>query len=343
MAGLVAAAHARSRGARVVVYEKGDRPGGSMLLSSGVIWRYRGFEQFRTECPAGEESLQRLVHERVDRDIRWLIGLGARVVRGGTGNPTTSGVQFDPASLTETLASLAGGIRLGEPLLELPGRTPVILATGGFPASRELVRDYITPHAGSLIVRANRWSTGDGLRLGRLGGGQASVSLGEFYGRAMPAPPAVVEESRFVTLSQLYARHARVEGPGGERFVAQTWSENDVVQWLAQQEGARARFTVSEDRLATRVRDRTIGDMIGAAERVGARVARGGGTVAVDVVAGITSTLGGLRADVHGQVAPNIFSAGSDIGGIASGGYASGLAAALVMGRVAADAALGVQ
>ena len=72
-------------------------------------------------------------------------------------------------------------------------------------------------------------------------------------------------------------------------------------------------------------------------------MARGGGTVAVDVVAGITSTLGGLRADVHGQVAPNIFSAGSDVGGIASGGYASGLAAALVMGRAAADAALGVQ
>ena len=343
MAGLVTAAHARSRGARVIVYEKGDRPGGSMLLSSGVIWRYREFGQFRTECPAGDETLQRLVHERLDRDIRWLVGLGVRVVRITTGNPATSGVQFDPASLTETLASLAGDIRLGEPLLELPGRTPVILATGGFPASHELVGDYITPHVGSLIVRANRWSTGDGLRLGRLGGGRESVSLDEFYGRAMPAPPAVVEESGFVSLAQLYARHAQIEGPGGDRFVARTWSESDVAQWIAQQEGARARFTVPEDRLATRVRDRTVAAMIRAAERAGARVARGGGAVAIDVVAGITSTLGGLRADVHGQVAPDLFSAGSDVGGIASGGYASGLAAALVMGRAAADAALGVQ
>ena len=41
MAGLVAAARARELGADAVVLEKGDRPGGSMLLSSGVVWRHR--------------------------------------------------------------------------------------------------------------------------------------------------------------------------------------------------------------------------------------------------------------------------------------------------------------
>src|SRR6266508_4203072 len=61
MAGLVAAARARELGADVVVYEKGDRPGGSMLLSSGVVWRYREWERFRKECPGGEPQLQRLV------------------------------------------------------------------------------------------------------------------------------------------------------------------------------------------------------------------------------------------------------------------------------------------
>ena len=37
MAGLVAAAQARQLGAEAVVHEKGNRAGGSMLLSSGVV------------------------------------------------------------------------------------------------------------------------------------------------------------------------------------------------------------------------------------------------------------------------------------------------------------------
>ena len=61
MAGLCAAARARELGLDVVVYEKGDRPGGSMLLSSCVVWRYRTFEDFRRECPGGDEDLQRRV------------------------------------------------------------------------------------------------------------------------------------------------------------------------------------------------------------------------------------------------------------------------------------------
>ncbi len=51
MAGLAAAARARELGADVVVFEKGDRPGGSMRLSSCVVWRYREWEDFRAECP----------------------------------------------------------------------------------------------------------------------------------------------------------------------------------------------------------------------------------------------------------------------------------------------------
>ena len=47
MAGLVAAVEATERGADVLVLEKGDVAGGSMRLSSGVVWRYRDFERFR--------------------------------------------------------------------------------------------------------------------------------------------------------------------------------------------------------------------------------------------------------------------------------------------------------
>jgi len=69
MAGLVAAARARELGASPVVLEKGRRPGGSMLLSSGVVWRHRSIEDFRRECPAGDPVLQRVIVERLDEAI----------------------------------------------------------------------------------------------------------------------------------------------------------------------------------------------------------------------------------------------------------------------------------
>src|SRR3954447_23395381 len=148
MAGLSAAAHARARGADVAVYEKGDRAGGAMLLSSGVVWRHREFDLFRSEAPGGDPDLQQLVFDCLDGDLAWLESLGARVTERETGNPRTSGVRFDTHSLTEALVAAAGGsVRLGEPLRELRDRRPAVLATGGFAANRELVREHITPEA----------------------------------------------------------------------------------------------------------------------------------------------------------------------------------------------------
>ena len=340
MAGLVAAAEARSRGAEVVVLEKGGEPGGSMRLSSGVVWRYRDFDRFRRECPGGEPVLQRLVHDRLDRDIGWLESLGARVVGRGTGNPATVGVRFSPASLVRALARRAGEIRVGEPLRELPARAPVVLATGGFQASRELVSRYVTHEADSLLLRATPWSTGDGLRLGQEAGATPSAAMDEFYGRNMPAPPARVPEARFVELAQLYAHDATVENEAGERYEARTWSEIDVVQWTARQPRARALYRVADALLSVRIRGRTIGEMVDAAERAGASVRRAGRTTTVEVVAGITTTLGGLVVDDSARAAPRVYAAGADVGRISTGGYSSGLAAALVLGRVAAASAL---
>ncbi len=108
MAGLVAAAEARRLGAEPLLVERLDRPGGSMRLSSGVIWRHTDFARFRRECPGGDETLQRLVFDRLDEDLRWLEALGAPVLARRTGNPLTTGVRFDPAGLTRVLAGAAG-------------------------------------------------------------------------------------------------------------------------------------------------------------------------------------------------------------------------------------------
>jgi hypothetical protein len=191
------------------------------------------------------------------------------------------------------------------------------------------------------MLRSAPGSTGDGLRLGLAAGAGTSHGLDQFYGRNMPAPPARVEPSDFVALAQLYARHAEVRNAHGERYEPRTWSEIDVVQWTARQPGARAWYRVPEERLGERVRERTVGEMVEAAERAGAPVEHAGGAVTVETVAAITTTLGGLRIDGRARAAPGVFACGGDAGGIATGGYASGLAGALVFGRIAARSALG--
>lgn len=333
MAGLVAAARLRELGAEVELREKGDRPGGNMLLSSGVVWRHRDFADFRADCPAGDETLQQRIWERLDEALGWLESLGAPVVARETGNPRTTGTRFDPAG---TVAALGGRPRLNDPLTELPDR-PLILATGGFAASRELLAERVAPTAAEAMRRCTPWSTGDGLRLGVQAGGRESAGLDEVFGRAMP--DTAVGEHELVALAQLYARHAEIVGADGERFHSEDGFENDVVQWLARRPGARGTFLVAEAALGERVRDRTVGDMIAAAEAAGAAVGRSAGTVEVGVVAGISTTLGGLEVDARAQVTSGVYAAGNDVGGWATGGYASGLAAALVLGLVAAEAA----
>jgi fumarate reductase flavoprotein subunit len=334
MAGLAAAARARELGADVVVYEKGDHPGGSMLLSSCVVWRYRDWETFRAECPGGDPTLQRVVWENLDDALAWVESLGAPVVARETGNPLTTGVLFDPRGLTEALAK---DVRLEEPLLDVPEGVPTILATGGFQGDQNLVARHITREP--VVLRANPWSTGDGLRLALGRGAQPSAGLNEFYGRNLAAAPRIEPED-FVPLAQVYARHATVENVHGERFQARHWADLDVVQWTARQPGARAWYVVPDQALGERVRERTVGEVVEAARRAGAPVERRDGETRVQVVAGITSTLGGVRVDARGRAADDLWAAGADVGGISTGGWSSTLASALVLGRVAAEDAL---
>jgi FAD binding domain len=344
MAGLCAAARARELGASPIAYEKGDRPGGSMLLSSCVIWRYRTFEDFRAECPGGDPVLQRLVFERLDDGIAWLESVRAPVTEHETGNPRTVGKRFDPRGLTDALVRAAGEIRLGEPL-PAEAAEPLVLATGGFQGSPELVERYIGP-AAPLRLRANRWSAGDGLRLGLERGAQTTAGMDEFYGRNMPDAP--YEEAQFVSLAQLYGRFARVFNERGEEFFAGrevSWSETDLVQTTARQPGARAWYVLDEGALEERVRGRTVTEMVALAPTAVEPAqlpfpAPRDAKVAVRVKPGITHTIGGLHVDERAQVVPGVFAAGADVGGISTGGYASGLAAALVLGRIAAESAL---
>ena len=344
MAGLVAAARARELGATPVVLEKGDRPGGSMLLSSGVIWRHRNAEEFRDECPGGDEVLQRRLVEELDDGLDWLESLGIVPIARETGNPRTVGRRFDPQELTEVLVRAGGEVLLRRPFAEAQ-----ILATGGF--AGRLARER------GLLLRANPWSEGDGLVYGLARGVDLSAGMDEFYGRVLPAP---VGEADFVSAAQLYARHALVLDDEGRDLGEAAWHESDLAQRLP---GGRAWYVVDARALRERVRERTVADLVETARASGGDVRPAEELpfllppsaklveppfTAVRVYTAVTHTIGGLRVDEHARVldpegvpVPGLHAAGADAGGIFTGGYGSGLAAALVYGRVAAETALG--
>ena len=317
MAGLVAAARARELGAGVVLFEKGDRPGGSMLLSSGVVWRYRDFDEFRRQCPNGDAALQRLIWERLDEALDWLELLG---VAGSphTTNPLTTGRRFDPGNLTEALVRAAGKVELGRSSPEGDGL--LVVATGGY--SVRLAGER------GLLVRSNPWSEGEGIDLA-LARGAAEAPSDEFYGRAMPGP---VPEQHFVAASQLYGRFARRVNDVGEEFFPGevSWSENDLAQAIAAQPGGRAWYELEAEALARP----QVAEKLPYAQQT--EPLRGGG-LRVRVCAAVTHTYGGVRVDTRARAADGVWVAGVDAGGVSNGGYASGLAQALVLGLAAAE------
>jgi hypothetical protein len=80
-------------------------------------------------------------------------------------------------------------------------------------------------------------------------------------------------------------------------------------------------------------------------ERIEAARAAGGTVIdqehglAVHVAGAVTHTIGGLQVDPEAHVigVDGLWAAGVDVGGVATGGYSSGLAQALVLGLVAAE------
>jgi fumarate reductase flavoprotein subunit len=319
MAGLVAAARLRELGVEAQVVEKGTRVGGSMLLSSCVIWRHLEWDDFRAECPRGDEDLQALIWDRLDESLDWLVSLGAEPVADDTENPRTTGKRFDPRALTDVLVRHAD-VRLQAPLAPA-NEPPIILATGGF--GRRLAEER------RLLLRANPWSAGDALDWALARGATATLGMGEFYGRAMPARPARIREEDFVPLAQLYGREARVFTDDGKDITPASvaWHENDLVQLI----GPSAWYVVEHTN-----------ERIEAARAAGGTVnVRTDGRLAVHVAAAVTHTIGGLCVDRNARVVglDGVWAAGVDAGGVATGGYSSGLAQALVLGLAAAESA----
>lgn len=300
MAGLVAAVESLQQGQDVVVLEKGTRAGGSMYLSAGIVYTYDSFERARTEIPHGDPDLQRVVVDNKDEAIEWLGDLGVSL-REPTGDVTFgSGKQLDPRPFTDLMVDrieeMGGDLHLDTPMTDLlvkdgtvvgveadkdgrgTGRIDaesVILATGGFQGNERLIEQFVTDSPENLWLRANPWSSGDGLRAATDAGGKSTDGLGTFYGHNLPAPPAEIPPSQLLDAKQAYGVKAFAIDENGERFVDESASPYEVVltQATAKRAGGRAYYVVDDELYNSMFASRKVSVSIQTAADLGGRVA----------------------------------------------------------------------
>lgn len=271
MAGLAAGLRLAEAGHRVAVLERSGRVGGAMSLSAGLVWAFKDFKTARTFMPLGDPVLQSLQTRNFLRYVNWLeghglpfgplqacmagdVGVGREFALGTAGNR-----QPFADRLAESVRLHNGSIMLGAGLMSCgwDGRwglssedgsvevesDHLIVATGGFQNSVELVRRFVSPEAASLRIRSTRTSDGTALQLAEQFGLQLSRGMSSFYGHSVPylTRRHALSEDDFIPASQYYSNQTLAVNSYGLRFVDE--SESLIDEGLAEagsrQPGAR--------------------------------------------------------------------------------------------------------
>jgi succinate dehydrogenase/fumarate reductase flavoprotein subunit len=130
----------------------------------------------------------------------------------------------------------------------------VVLATGGFQGNPELVTRYIVPDATALALRANPWSTGDGLIAATSIGAAHSPGLDKFYGHALCVVPPRHGTVDFRALSQFYGPWSVALNLEGRRFCDESeGAAEEVLNYrLAHQPCGRGWYVIDEATLDMR-------------------------------------------------------------------------------------------
>lgn len=266
MAGLAAATVAAGNGARVLVIEKGPRPGGSAALSVGMFWAIPDFETLRRRVPLGDPDLGRAVVEDYPAAVETIREMGVPVGERVSGVMTVGiGHSIDVhalldreveeigraggqilcnASVRRLLTDDAGAVT-GAVVRQQDGRNATvlagatILATGGFQGDPDLVSTYVGPNVDRMLVRSNKGSVGDGLRLGRAAGGATSRAMSTFYGHLVPSPLSSFTEEQYMPLAQYHSNHCVLVNRHGRRFCDESQGDEVSVQALFAQPEAR--------------------------------------------------------------------------------------------------------
>ncbi len=257
MAGLCAALAAAERGAKVLLLEKGNRFGGSMYLSNGIVWTFASTGDVRRHITDGDSVLQDLLVSHLGDGLAWLQAHGVALepersyLQCGRGR-AASGPQMTQA-LVDALQRRGAQLLAGTALQQLATRDgavtgalacgpdgavrvdarSVVLATGGFQGNAELLARYVSPHAASMYLRANPWSTGDGLLAALDSGAATTPWLDTFYGHALTAPPARFDAFGFQEMSHKYGPLAVALNLHGHRFTDESAGTGE--EWLNSQ------------------------------------------------------------------------------------------------------------
>jgi succinate dehydrogenase/fumarate reductase flavoprotein subunit len=279
MAGMTAAAHAARSGARVVVLDKGLEIGGSAAMSGGFVWTAPTLDDLKVEDPLADEGLGAALVDDFPEAISWLQSIGTQLsaeitdIYGfGRGYQADIGGHLEccrsiveshggwvvaPASV-EALIEEQGGV-LGAHASSRDGRghrilAPwTVLATGGFQGDPQLRAAHIHANAEGMLLRANRHSTGDGLRLGLAAGGTTTRDMAGFYGHLVPSPLEKFPEKDFIPLAQLYSEHCILLNLNGARFTDESLGDHQNTQATLCQPGARAVLVSDEEIRRTHV------------------------------------------------------------------------------------------
>jgi succinate dehydrogenase/fumarate reductase flavoprotein subunit len=279
MGGMTAAAHAAQSGARVVVLDKGPEIGGSAAMSGGFVWTASTHDDLKDEDPLANDGLGATLVDDFPEAIAWL-----RSIRTELSAEITDiygfgrGYQADIGGYLERCRSIVeshGGWVVAparaEALIVEEGRVLgarasgrddrahrvlapwTVLATGGFQGDPQLRAAHIHANAESMLLRANRHSTGDGLRLGLAAGGTTTQDMAGFYGHLVPSPLEKFQEKDFIPLAQLYSEHCVLLNLSGARFTDESLGDHVNTQATLCQPEARAILVADEEIRRTHV------------------------------------------------------------------------------------------
>jgi succinate dehydrogenase/fumarate reductase flavoprotein subunit len=265
MAGATAAARAVQGGASVVVVEKAPTVGGSAVYA-GFLWTAPTLDVMRRENPGGRSDLTARLVEGFEPAVDWVRSLGVEV-----GEPVTVlgfgwGFQTDIAGLvmrcerivrdgpgSEMILRAAtqrllveGGAVVGAEIVEEGGRrravraSHTLLATGGFGGDPALRQRLIHSRAQTMPLRANRYSAGDGLRLGLAAGASFGIENAGFYGHVVTAHVPFDDPLEFVNRTFYHSEHGVLLNLHGKRFCDETIGDHITPMSLIEQPEARA-------------------------------------------------------------------------------------------------------
>ena len=265
MAGCAAATRAAQDGASVVLVEKSPAIGGSAAYA-GFVWSAPTLDVMRTVNPEADPALSARLVTDYDEAIDWIRSLGVHVgepvaVLGfGRGRATDTANLLlacertlrDADGCELLLGAHAEGLVLedgrvcGARVIDSAGETreirarSTVLATGGFGGDPDLRERLIHPQARDMPLRANRFSRGDGLRLGR----SARAAFGEpdagFYGHLIPSHVPYADPYEFATLTFYHSEHGVLLNLEGRRFWDETIGDHITPMHLLAQPEARA-------------------------------------------------------------------------------------------------------